>query len=217
VETPDAAFVRRILPAINWADRGYPLPAGAITPDNPDPLQFLVDLAADWVVATTGRQLDAAMPQPLVRMAQMAVALSTVAMSVDFSDDTLEALASGDVLASFSADGYAENYRDTGVALEAQRKALMLHPWAPLNRLLWALLTPAMRAYWFGFLMGGGIPSYGIVEMDWSGANRWGGVPGEPGAPGMAGDELAMRGHTAGGIYPTGSNTGIIAGDGSLD
>jgi hypothetical protein len=212
VDRPDAARVRELLPNIKWAKRGYPEPAAG----DPDPLQLIVDVAAAWVESVTGRPLDATMPAAFVRVAEMAVALATVAFLTDLSDAQLEALASGDVLASFSADGYSETYRDTGVALKAQREAWMLHPWAPLNRLLWTLITPEKIAWWIGFLQGGGVPSYGVAEIDWSGANRWGGVPGAPGDGGMAGDELAHRG-TGGLGYPTGSNPGMLGVDGPLD
>jgi hypothetical protein len=210
VNRPDAALVRQILPTIDWASRSYAAPTD---PAADDPLQFLVDMAADYVEETTGRKLDATMPEQYVRMAQMAVALAAVAFMFDFSDEQLDALAEGSVLASFSADGYSENYRDTGTQEQAQRKGLMIHPWAPLNRLLWALLTPEKRVWWFGFLQGGGIPSYGFAEIDWSGGNRYGGVPGAPGDGGLAGDEVASRSGSGVGRYATGSNPGALGWD----
>lgn len=206
---PDAALVRALMPKVKWVKRGYAPPAN---PGDPDPLQFVVDMAADYVEETTGRKLDATMPPNLVRIAQMAVALATVAFLADFSDDQLEALGEGDVLASFSADGVSETYRDTGVSLKAQRESWMVHPWPPLNRLLWLLMTPEKKVWWVAYLEGGGIPMYGVAEVDWSGANRWGGVPGAPGDSGLAGDELA-RGVGGTAIYPTGSYGGLLGPD----
>lgn len=181
-----------------------------------DPLQLQVDLAADYVEWVTGRVMDASMPRNLERAAQMATALRTVQQVSDVSADSLDALSEGDVLASLSADGVSMNFRDTGTAGQAQAKALMVNPWPPLNRLLWMLMTPVRQSYWMGFLMGGGIPAWGVAEVDWSGGNRWGGVPGDAGSGGLAGDELA---HRAGGsmAWPTGSFTGTVMPDGALD
>jgi hypothetical protein len=211
---PDAALVRALLPGISWAKRGYPAPAAG----DPDPLQLLVDLAADYVEQTTGRVLDATLPPQLIRVAQMAVALATVSLQSDLNDEQIEAVSGGDVLASFSADGYSETYRDTGVTLKAQREAWMVHPWPPLNRLLWMLMTPDKSAYWVGYLQGGGIPAWGIAEVDYSGANRWGGIGAEPGAGGLAGDYWPGTGGDGfGTVAPTGSYSGILGTDGPLD
>lgn len=209
MQRPTAPFIRSILPKAPWQAFGFAAPAEA--PENPadDPLDFQVQLAADYVEWVTGRPQDDTMPPQLVRTAQMADALRVVQQLSDTGRDQIDAYAESDVLASFSADGYSETYRDTGVSAKAMMDGRLVNPWPPLNRLLWMLMTPERMVYWIGYLEGGGVPMWGVAEVDWSGANRWGGLPGQPGDGGMAGDEALGGIDTYGNRYPTGSNTGI--------
>lgn len=215
MDRPDATLIRSILPKAPWATFGFAAPDPAPPDPHDDPMDFQVQLAADYVEWVTGRPQDATMPDPLMRTAQMADALRVVQQLSDAGRDQIDAYAESDVLASFSADGYSETYRDTGVSAKAMMDGRLVNPWPPLNRLLWMLMTPARLVYWMGFLEGGGIPQWGVAEVDWSGANRWGGIPGRPGDGGMAGDEALGGTDTYGTRYPTGSNTGVeLPGDG---
>jgi hypothetical protein len=190
VERPGATQVRGWLQAAPWADFGFPAPDPPPTDPAEDPLTFWVESAADYVEEVTGRPLDT-MPEKFVRMAQLAIALRTVQQLTGVSADQLEAFAGADVLSSFSADGYSETYKTGATASKQQREGWVVNPWQPLNELLWLLMTDAKKAEWIAYFTGGGIPRFGVTEVDWSGGNRIGWDPrGAPaGEGGLAGDE----------------------------
>jgi hypothetical protein len=168
---------------MNWAEYDYEAPH---TSTAIDPLVLEVGLACDYVAWVSGRPLDATMPPALERAAQKAVVLRTIQQVIQESGEQQEDLFAGTTLKGFSVTGYAEQYVEVGEAEQAHRKGMMINPQPELNRLLWMLVTPQQLGWWRAFLSEGGIPAYGVVEMDWSGANRYGGYAGimEGGLPG---------------------------------
>lgn len=167
MERPTAALVRQVLAKVKWAKVGYPAPVDPPTEAAPDPLQWWVDMAADYVEEVTGREF-ATMPTRLEKLAVLAVALLSVANITGTTQDAFEAMAGAEGLASFSAGSYSETYRDPQGSVKAERESLMVHPWPAINRLLWLLMTPEKMQYWRGVLSGEGVPAYGVVEVDWA-------------------------------------------------
>lgn len=202
MQTPSGQEVRGWTPQTKWATIGYG--AGTL----PDTLDFETKLAVQYIEWVIGRALDASMPNQLEAMAQKAVALRVVQQVYLDDEDTVEGLGSGASVKNISVTGFSENYIVPGDASQSERKGLMVNPHPELNRLLWALMTPERMRWWRGWLADGVIPQYGVVEMDWSGANRWGGLA-EVGGGGMPGDIPGYRGSSA--IGGNGPLTGSLS------
>lgn len=210
MQQPTSQNIRQWTPQVDWSQLGY---AAGTTPDS---LDLETGLACDYVAWVTGRLLDESMPPAFERMAQKAVVLRVEQQVNLDSEEQQEALNAGQALKGFSVTGYSEQYVDPGDASKSQREGMMINPNAELNRLLWALCTPERMAWWRGFLSDGGIPAYGVVEMDWSGANRWGGYPDALGG-GLPGDmpgigSGSIDGWPVYGGWPHGSNDTIVIG-----
>ncbi len=189
-----AQQVRDWTPRVKWDRLGY---AAGTTPDT---LELETRLASDYIAWVIERKLDTTLPPQWEHMAQKAVALRVQQQVNEDDEETLEAGFAGDSLKGFSVTGYSEQYVDHGTAGQAERKGMMINPMPALNRLLWALVTPVRLAWWRGFLSEGGIPAFGVVEMDWSGANRWGGYPDRIGS-GLPGDYMGASASDLGGSY----------------
>lgn len=216
MQKPNTSEVRGWTPKVPWPELGYGVPhAGA------DPLDLEVALAVAYVEWVIEMPLEA-VPPTMEAIAQKAVVLRVIQQVNVDSEEQQEASFAGDVLKSFNVTGYSETYVEPGEAQQAQRKGMMINPWAELNRLLWALvsLTPKRLGWWRAFLSEGGIPAYGVVEMDWSGANRFGGFPAGAAAGGLPGDYLGWDGLGDGwggvGGWPSGSNMGVIIPEGFM-
>jgi hypothetical protein len=161
MDTPDAAAVRAVLAAMNWEERGYPVP---VDPD-PDLLQPAVDAANAYVAAVTGRPLDATMPDELAPLALQASALRTAQNVVQWDSDYIET-ANDDGIQSFTVGPYSETRFDRMKTFV--KGSFVVNPWKQLNDLLILLMTEDKLDYWFGLLTGIYAPGWQLVEVDWT-------------------------------------------------
>lgn len=148
---------------LDFASYDYPAP----TPPDADPLQLLVDQAIAYVVAVTGRPLDATMPGDLAPLAEQAVRMRVEQLVIGGQAETVEeaaeALADAGIQ-SFSVPGYSE----TRFRPESSEVYKRLNWWPSLAELLYLLMTDEKREDFDARVAGYHAPGFAVTEVDWA-------------------------------------------------
>jgi hypothetical protein len=132
--------------------------------DSPDPLQILVDRAADYVADVTGRPLGS-MPVEYVTTANEAIQLRVEQLAFKSQEDQVETVSDFDVIQSFGAGSYNESRRDMKEVAEAK----LINPNPHLHDLLWRMTTADKKDEWWE-RWGMTPPAFEVTEVDWTGA-----------------------------------------------
>lgn len=140
--------------------------AGLDEPFSDAELGVVLTRACDYVVAVTGRPIDATFPAPLVSLGEEAIQMRVEQMVYQAQPDYIETGAD-DEIQNFSAGTYSESRRTNPAGTGVKGGIPMINPWAALNQRLWLVATDAMREYWFSLLEGMTVPAIETTEVDW--------------------------------------------------
>lgn len=133
-------------------------------PDDPS-LQVLIDRSAALVESITGYTLPA-LPSAYDPMMQQAIQMATEVLAYQAQPDVIETAADFMLIASFSAGSYSETRRSLTEITQAKG---MFTPNPLLNNLLFSLMTPDQRDFWWAWINGQNLPSFAVTEVDWAG------------------------------------------------
>lgn len=162
---------------LDFGSLGYP------EGGNPDPLDELVARAGAFFGEIAGLGFDpvtdaalVVVPDRLAPLVRQAVQRMVELLAVQSQEDVIETLGDFQLLSSFSAGNYSETRR----SLSELQKNQMIVADPTLNGLLWALMTPEKRSFWFAWLSGTNEPAFDIVEVDWNAPHLVGYFYGSP-------------------------------------